>query len=101
MNIDDFLGIDEPKWGSRVEKEIHRRIRLSVAAYSYEVLNESIMSDSEFDILCKEIDTDIKTGNKKLDTFFKTKFDPSTGQWIHSHPELDGIKKIYEQYYRS
>ncbi len=80
--------------------EVRNRILLSVAAYAYEYENESIMSDSSFDALCLKINTDVETGNKKLDTFFKTEFDPSTGQWIHKHPDLKGVKALYQRWYQ-
>lgn len=86
-------------WGSKKEKEVRRRIMLSVAAYAYEIKNESIMSDAAFDEQCLLIDINEKTGNRKLDNFFKNHFDKSTGQWIHKHPELRKIQQIYEKYY--
>jgi hypothetical protein len=97
--IDDFFTDEPPKWGTAVEKEIKRRIKLSVAAYSYEFLDVSIISDAEFDKMCSEINPSIVTGNKQMDKFFKQSFDASTGQWIHKHPQIDGIKKLYKLYY--
>ena len=85
---------------SVISDQIRLRIRLSVAAYAYEICNDSIMSDSEFDQQCLLIDPSIETGNAKLDKFFKEEFDPSTGQWIHKHPELNGIVRIYKNYYK-
>lgn len=82
-------------WGSEKEKQIRLRIQLSVAAYAYEIDNNSIMSDAEFDEKCLLIDPDFKTGNRKMDNFFKKHFDPSTGQWIHKHPEKSKITGIY------
>jgi hypothetical protein len=99
-SIEDFFATEEPvKWGSDVEKEIRRRIKLSIAAYSYEFLDVSIISDAEFDKMCSEINPKIVTGNKQMDKFFKESFDASTGQWIHKHPQIDGIKKLYQLYY--
>ena len=66
MNMDDFL--NDP---IEYNKEIRNRIRLSVAAYAYEMRNESIMDDAEYDRLSKEIDVSETTGNKKMDNFFK------------------------------
>ena len=86
-------------WGSPIEKEVRARILLSVAAYAYEYKSDSIMSDGEYDSLSLKINKDMKTGNDKMDKFFKTKFDPDTGQWIHAHPERNKIEKIYELYY--
>lgn len=84
-----------------VSEERRNRIKLSVAAYAYEIDSNSIMSDGDFDSLCLKINVDIDTGNTLLDTFFRDEFNPSTGQWIHKHPELDGIRKIYEKYYKN
>ena len=84
---------------SGVNLEIRNRIRLSVAAYAYEYKDDPIMSDNEFDSLARSIDVTKKTGHKKLDKFFKTHFMPDTGMWIRNHPDLSGIKFIYEKYY--
>ena len=84
-----------------INQEIRNRIKLSVAAYAYEMEDDSVMTDADFDELCKHIDVTKTTGNKKLDAFFKNEFNPSTGQWIHRHPELNKIKIIYEKYYKT
>ncbi len=86
--------------GLKVEKEVRRRIKLSVAAYSYELLDETIMPDHEFDKMCLQVDLKVDTGNKKMDSYFKKNFDPSTGQWIRKHPELDKIADLYVRYYK-
>jgi len=80
-------------------EEIRRRIKLSVAAYAYEVHDDSVMSDGEFDQQSLLVDTSVSTGNRKLDNFFKKYFDPSTGSWIHKHPEIDKIAELYRRYY--
>jgi hypothetical protein len=80
--------------------EIRNRIKLCVAAYAYEVENESIMPDAEFDALAKKINKDKRTGKPRLDLFFRLHFDPSTGVWIRLHPELDKIRFLYERYYK-
>ena len=69
-------------------KEIRNRIRVSVAAYAYEYENDAIMEDSDYDQLSREIDTSIKTGNRKLDNFFTKHFEADTGMWVHKHPDL-------------
>ena len=95
MNLDDFLENDQ----ELISKQISLRIRLSVFAYAYEMCNESLISDGEFDALCLQVDPSIETGNAKMDKFFKEEFNPSTGQWIHKHPELTGIVHLYKKYY--
>ena len=49
--------------------------------------SQSQISDADFDKQCLEVDLSIDTVNKELDSFFRKEFDPSTGQWIHKHPE--------------
>jgi predicted small secreted protein len=104
MSLEQFFDeSDAPAktpWGSAEEQEIRLRIKLCVAAYAYEIDNNSIMSDSEFDGKCRQVNLNIKTGNRKLDNWFKKHFDPSTGQWIHTHPEKYKIKYVYETWYK-
>ena len=82
-----------------VSIQIRLRIKLSVYAYAYEFKDTSLIDDHEYDKLSLEVDPTIETGNKKLDDFFKKEFDPSTGQWIHKHPELDKIAELCGKYY--
>jgi len=101
MSLESFFQEEEnPKWGGSVEMQTHLRIKLCVAAYAYEVENSEIMTDSEFDKKCLEVDTSIDTGYEVMDRFFREQFDPSTGQWIHRHPELDKVKQTYNKYYK-
>jgi hypothetical protein len=102
MSLESFFHEeDKPtKWGSPVEKQTHLRIKLSIAAYAYEIENSEIMSDAEFDKKCLEVDTSIDTGNEVMDRFFREQFDSSTGQWIHRHPELNEVKQTYNKYYK-
>lgn len=101
MSLEEFFVDDGPvKWGSPVEKERRLRIKLSVAAYAYEYMNDSIISDAEFDKMCLQVKKDVDTGNKVCDNYFRNKFDASTGQWIRHHPELDKIAILYTRYYK-
>ena len=83
-----------------VNAEVRNRIRLSVAAYAYEYKDDPIMSDDEFDALSNKINVDEKTGNRKMDNFFKKHFQPDTGMWIRKHPDLRGIQNIYEKVWK-
>ena len=83
-----------------LEIERQHRIKVSVAAYSYEYYNDSIMSDEDFDALCLKIDKSMSTGNEKLDKFFREEFEPHTGMWIRKHPEKAGLDRIYWQVFR-
>jgi hypothetical protein len=79
--------------------EIRNRIRLSVAAYAYEVCADPIMSDAEFDALAASIVPAVATNRPDLDQFFAETFDPSTGAWVHQHPDLPGIRRLYDSVY--
>lgn len=81
-------------------EETRRRIRIAVAAYAYEVLQDPIMSDGEYDSLAAEIDPYEDTGNAVLDLFFLTDFSRETGSWVHKHPDIPGLARIYEGYYK-
>ena len=82
-------------WGSPVEVERKRRIDLAVWAYSYEFEADSLVPDDVFDQTALLVDPSMDTGNEKMDTFFRTEFQPDTGQWVQSHPDIPGLKKIY------
>ena len=81
-------------------QEIKNRIRLSVYAYAYEFMNDSLVDDAEFDRLSQEIDLNIITGNEEMDSFFAREFIADSGMWIRKHPELNRIKGLYENFYR-
>ena len=83
-----------------VNQETRNRIKISVAAYAYEYLDTSIMSDSEYDTLSQRIDIKKKTGNEMLDNFFEKHFIPDTGMWVHKHPEKEKLKYLYEGFYK-
>lgn len=82
-------------------REIRRRIRVAVAAYAYEIANDPVMSDAQYDSLAREIDPDAPTNDAELDRFFMVHFDPDTGQWVHKHPHLGLLKHLYETIYRA
>jgi hypothetical protein len=88
-------------WGTEVERERHRRIKLSMAAFTYEYQNRSIMNDGDYDKLSKEINPTISTGDEMMDYFFRNSFDSSTGMWIHRHPGLDVIENLVNKFFPS
>jgi hypothetical protein len=83
-----------------VEIERRNRVRLAVAAYAYEVLNETIMPDAEFDALAMKIEPSMSTGHDVLDRFFMDHFDPFTGIWVHKHPNKPGLHRICVQVHK-
>jgi len=86
-------------WGTRVEHERRNRIRVAVFAYAYEVRDEALIPDAEYDALARSIDPSISTGNPVIDNFFRDHYNPDTGMWIHRHPELWGIEDIYYKHF--
>lgn len=82
------------------ERQRWLRIRLSVAAWAYEVHDQSIIPDHLYDRMCLEVNPEVETGNEKLDTFFKEHFDPSTGVWVHRHPEPGKLESLYRDVLR-
>lgn len=80
-----------------VERERRNRTRVALAALAYEIYDNPLMSDAEFDMLCARIDPTVDTGNPALDYFFETEFSPNTGSWVHYHPELDKLHALYKR----
>lgn len=71
------------------------RTRLAIFAFAYEFRSNSLIGDKEYDELSLLVDPAIETDNPELDKFFREHYHPATGQWIHSHPQLAGIERIY------
>ena len=84
-----------------INQEIRNRIKLSVAAYAYEFVGDSIMSDHEYDELSRKINPNEETGNDMMDKFFQTQFQPDTGMWVRLHPEVKKLEYLYKKYYKS
>lgn len=85
---------------TKVEKEIKKRIKLCVWAYTYEMLDAPVASDAEFDKLVREIDLSVKTGNEEMDEYFKNNFIIDSGRWIHKHPDHEGLARLVKYYER-
>lgn len=79
-------------WGTPVEVERRTRIRLCVAAHAYEVMAQPVMGDAEFDALARSSRPDVTTGLH--DDWWREHFVPHTGQWIHTHPDVEGIRRL-------
>lgn len=80
---------------ARIAEEIKRRINVAVWAYAYELENDSLVSDQRFDSECRLVDLSIDTGRPDMDAWFRANFDPCTGQWVHAHPDKNGLHRIY------
>lgn len=83
------------EWGSPVERERNRRIRLTLYAYAYEVHAAPLVSDAEFDALSQCSRPDIRTG--RFDDWWRREFQPQTGMWIRSHPDLQAVENYYRR----
>ncbi len=81
------------------EIETRRRIKLSVWAFAYEFRAHSIVTDAIFDVESYLVDLSVETNRLDLDYWFRAFFQPHTGMWIHKHPELSKIEKLYEEHY--
>lgn len=86
-------------WGTPVERERRNRIRIAVFAYAYEVMNVSLVSDAEYDRLARSINTSVPTGNVLMDHFFKTHYSQDTGLWVHRHPRLSDLDRLYRKHW--
>lgn len=78
-----------------VNPEIKLRIDVAVAAYAYEFENVSLVDDAKFDAMCRAVRPELSTGNERLDTFFRDEFQPHTGQWVHKHRDIPGLRRIF------
>ena len=94
MRLDKFFDDND------LSTERRNRIRLSVAAYAYEVHDNPIISDAEFDALADKINVQVVTDNEMMDDFFREHFSPFTGQWIHKHPNKEGLEKVYVKVFK-
>ena len=36
-----------------------------------------------------------------MDKFFRTQFQPDTGMWIRTHPEIKKLEYLYKKYYKT
>lgn len=94
----DRLNVEEyGRWGRAIEMETKRRIDLCVATYAYEIADNPIMPDHQWDRLAQFINPKLGTCHPIVDEFFAAEFSPMTGMWIHNHPDLAGIKRLYER----
>lgn len=84
-------------WGTRVETERRNRIRLAVAAYSYEFALPPTLTDAEFDDLARRINPQVMTGHPVYDEFFLSAFHPDTGMWVRSYPDLPALRRLYRR----
>lgn len=84
-------------WGTPVEIERRRRIRVALWAYAYEIANDELVPDAVFDREALLIDPKVPTGHRVLDRFFREKFASYTGQWVNEHPELHKLAALYRR----
>lgn len=64
-------------------------------AYAYEFLDDSLVSDAEFDARALSINPTLPTRHPQLDRFFATEFSPATGMWVRKHPDRRGLTRTY------
>lgn len=81
------------------EHQTWLRIKLAVAAYAYEFMSFSVMLDAEYDRLSREVDPSISTSRPDMDKWFADNYDPSTGVWVHTHPQQDRLREIATEHH--
>jgi len=96
MSLDAFFeeSVDISGYSDSIDLETRKRIRVALAAYAYEVMQQPFMSDHDYDTLAMSIDLNINTRRPDLDKWFRQHFKPYTGSWIHAHPERHKLKNI-------
>lgn len=77
-------------------RETRLRIRVSVYAWAYEMHDNPLVSDEEFDRLCRQVDLSKSTDRPDLDKWFRENFNHMTGMWVRLHPEPEGLLRIYK-----
>lgn len=82
-------------WGTPEEQERRNRICVSVAAYAYEIADDPVMSDAEYDALALKINPYIMTGHPVFDEFFLVEYQAFTGAWVRKHPDRKGLHRLY------
>lgn len=75
-----------------------QRARVALFAYAYEMRNDSLVGDAEYDRLSLEVldNINIVTDNAVLDDFFVKNFSADTGMWVLKHPDIKRLEVIYE-----
>lgn len=101
LTFEDFTPLGAGWNPTPADIEQRRRIQIAVATYAYEIADRPIMGDAQWDILAARINRRQGTCSPELDHFFVAEFSPMTGMWIHNHPELAGIKRIYDRVFGS
>lgn len=103
MSLESFFDDADSSdpYSQKVCDETRRRIRVSIAAYAYEILLESIMTDHEYDELAKSIDLSIDTRRPDLDKWFRANYKDYTGSWIHNHPDRHRLNTITQNVVRA
>lgn len=76
------------------------RIRLAVWALAYERYNHSFVPDDVYDQMSLKVDLSTPTDRPDLDEWYSNNFNVSTGQWVHTHPEIDRLHMLVRQLIR-
>ncbi len=79
------------------EREKQRRELLTLWAYAYEIMSDSLVPDEVYDREAKKSEKYLPTDNPVLDEWWFNNFDHNTGMWIHNHPALEKIAERYKR----
>lgn len=88
-----------PSLTNHVDDERRRRVRLALWAFAYELMDNPLVDDALFDAECYKVDLSISCDypGHAYDSWWRERFQPHTGQWIRSHPNLAGMSKLYHR----
>lgn len=87
-----------PRWASYLRTEVFRRKQIAAVTFGVEIRGVALMLETDWDGIAQRIDTSLGTCHPVLDEFFRARFSPLTTSWIHEHPELDGIARMFDRY---
>lgn len=84
-------------WGTPAERERRLRIKVATAAYAYEIENNPLISDAEYDALAAEVDPQVMTGHPVYDEFFAVEYQLYTSAWVRKYPDQRGLKRLCDK----
>lgn len=88
----------EPRWAAYLRQEVFRRKQIAAVTFGVEVRGVALMLESDWDGIAQRINTALGTCHPVIDEFFRARFSPLTTSWIHDHPDLGGVAKMFDRY---
>lgn len=70
------------------------RTKAAICAIAYERFSASLISDAEYDYLCRQIDVSVATDRPDLDDWFREHYTDYSGVCFMNHPDYDRLEEI-------